>query len=60
MRTINHDLAGMFEIHGDALADARLHLPKAPVRLCGVAHQHAGFQNFVHRCNPDPKWRCHV
>lgn len=41
-------LAGVFEIHGDLVADLRLHLAQAPIGLAGMAHEVSGLQEFVH------------
>ena len=45
--SVDHHLAGMFEIHGDPARDVRLHLPQPPIGLARVAHQHAGFQHRI-------------
>ena len=39
---VDDDLAGILEIHGDAMPGNRLDLAKTPVRLVGVAHEVSG------------------
>jgi histidine phosphotransferase ChpT len=45
---VDHHLASMLEIHRDAVANGRLHLPQPPIRLQRMPHQHARFQNPCH------------
>lgn len=45
---VDHHLARMFEIHSDAVANRRLHLPQPPIRPRRMPHQHARFQNPCH------------
>jgi histidine phosphotransferase ChpT len=45
---INDHLAPMFKIHGNPVANVRLHLPQTPFTLRRVAHQHARFQYSIH------------
>ena len=49
LRPDDHNLARMLEIDRDAVANHRLHLPKAPVGLRRVPHQIAGFKKLGHR-----------
>ena len=46
---INELLAGMLEIHGDPVADRRLHLSQAPGRAIGMTDIHAGYQLMAQR-----------
>lgn len=45
---VDHHLARMFEIHRDAVANRRLHLPQPPIGLRRMPHQHTRFQNPCH------------
>lgn len=45
--SLENHLAFVLEIDGDAIADQRLDLAKAPVRALGMAHQGADFQKGV-------------
>lgn len=52
MPPIDDDLAPVFKIHRDPVANVRLHLPQPPVAFCRVPDQHTRFQNCVHPCTP--------
>jgi len=43
------DLARMFKIHRDPVANRRLHLTKPPIGAVGMAYQIAGFKCLWHR-----------
>ena len=45
---INELLARMLEIHGDPVANRRLHLSQAPGRTVGMTDIHAGHQLMAH------------
>ena len=48
MATVDDDLAGILEHHGNPLPDPRLNLPDAPFRALGMTNEHAGFEELVH------------
>jgi hypothetical protein len=48
-RAVDHPLAGMLEIDGDAVADHGLHLADAPIGLAGMAHADAREEASGHR-----------
>src|SRR5205814_3249612 len=48
-RAVDQALAGMLEIHGDAIADHRLHLADSPIGLAGMADANAGEEARGHR-----------
>ena len=48
MAAVNHDLARMFEIHRDPIADDRLDLSQTPIVPLGVPHQHSRLQKRSH------------
>ena len=46
LRPKEHDLAFMLEIHGDTLADDRLHLADAPFWTIDMTHQRTDLDKF--------------
>ena len=48
MRSVDHHLAGMLEVHSDLASNVRLHLPKPPILPRRVAHQHSRLKERIH------------
>lgn len=47
MGPVDHDLAGLWEIHGDFAVDIRLHLTHAPIGAIRMLHPHSGFEKGI-------------